>query len=128
MKTSIRNKVYEKYNGRCAYTGKLLDGTWQVDHVTSRFEYSFHNKSGVDNIDNLLPAMIIVNHYKRSKNLEQFRDYMFTFHTRLSKLPKKTGVERTKKRIEYMNEIASLFDISIDKPFNGTFYFENLRQ
>jgi hypothetical protein len=37
-----------------------------------------------------------------------------------------TKSEKTKKRIEYMNEIANLFDIATDKIFNGKFYFETL--
>ena len=35
----------------------------------------------------------------------------------LAKLPKKTKLERTKKRIIDMNRIANLFDITIDKPY-----------
>jgi len=28
-----RDKVFQKYNGLCAYTGKSLDTTWQIDHL-----------------------------------------------------------------------------------------------
>ena len=51
---------------------------------------------------------------------------MSTFHTRLAKLPKNTNSDKTLKRIEYMNTIAEAFNITIDKPFNGVFYFETL--
>lgn len=51
---------------------------------------------------------------------------MLNFHLRLAKLPKNTNVKATKKRIIYMNTIADLFDIKIDKPFSGVFYFEKL--
>lgn len=77
-------------------------------------------------IENLIPAIRIVNHYKREKDLEQFRHYMLSFHLRLATLPKRTLVESTKRRIEYMNTIADLFHISRNKPFNGKFYFETL--
>lgn len=77
-----------------------------------------------DNIENLLPAIGIINHYKRGFDIEGFRERMTGFHIRLGKLPKKTSVEKTKKRIIYMNTIAELFGITPEKPFNGKFYFE----
>ncbi len=75
-------------------------------------------------IDNLVPANKIINHYKRSLSLEDFRDYMKTFHLRLAKLPKTTSVEKIKRRIQYMNNIAESFGITTDTPFSGIFYFE----
>ena len=131
-----RKQVYDKFQGKCAYTGKDLPNDWQVDHVKSQFQHAYfysgdenYNdyKNKVHHIDNLLPALRIVNHYKRSLNLEQFRDRMKSFHVRLAKLPKNTKIEKTKRRIVYMNNIADAFGITIDKPFNGTFYFENIR-
>lgn len=171
-----RQQVYDKYNGRCAYTGKPLDDKWQVDHIEpkTRFKhitvYEAHYKKidtlqvisvddyiemlegsdregrwdihcawkyypkrtkpapEVDNITNLVPALRIVNHYKRDQNLEEFRAYMLSFHNRLKKLPKKTTVQRTIERKEYLQKIADAFDISIEKPFTGTFYFETINR
>lgn len=117
-----REKVRLKYGGKCAYTGKDLDDDWQVDHVFPRIG------GGDNNISNLAPCIAIVNHYKREKTLEQFRTYMLSFHLRLKKLPKKTIVYETEKRIKYMNKVANLFDITHDKPFSGKFYFETLNQ
>lgn len=141
MNKKLRQQVYEKYNGLCAYTGKPLGNDWQVDHITSKVLHSYrvlYNGSGideinerrkeVDNIDNLMPAIKIVNHYKRSLDLEGFRDYMLSFHKRLKKLPKKTIVYETQRRKEYMLKVAELFDITPDKPFNGKFYFEIPKQ
>lgn len=79
-----------------------------------------------DKIENLIPALKIVNHYKRQLDLEGFRRYMSGFHLRLKKLPKKAVAIKTKQRIEYMNTIADLFGITQDKPFSGNFYFETL--
>lgn len=115
----------------CAYTGKPLEEDWQIDHVISKqlVDYYFRHKNEkieVDSEDNLMPTLRIVNHYKRAYSLEGFRKYMENFHIRLSKLPKTTNVEKTKRRIEYMNKVAKAFDITIDKPFNGKFYFETL--
>jgi len=132
----LREQVRIKYGGFCAYSGLPLDDKWQVDHVLPKYLNEWLKKGfekpgyialeNVNCIDNLLPALRIVNHYKRSLDLEGFRNYMLTFHIRLAKLPKKTEVENTKKRIAYMNEVAKLFGITIEKPFNGIFYFETL--
>ena len=140
MTKKVRETVRLKYNGLCAYTGKPLGEDWQVDHVCSRHKHFYNchfnstseeeiflkNKE-VDNIENLLPAIKIINHYKRSLDLEGFRRYMLNFHNRLKKLPKKTAIDRTKKRIEYMNKVADLFDITPEKPFEGKFYFETIK-
>jgi 5-methylcytosine-specific restriction endonuclease McrA len=138
MKKSVRQQVYNKYNGLCAYTGKPLGDDWQVDHVCSKrayFEKSYICKSmaerkeflkQADDINNLLPACRIVNHYKRSKNLETFRRFMREFHKRLAKLPKKTKVAQTQRRKDYLYKVAELFDITVDKPFSGKFYFETV--
>lgn len=124
-----KQQVYDKFNGKCAYTGKPLQEDWQIDHVESQFEWDYNKKQGdVHHIDNLFPTLRIINHYKRSKNIEQFKEYMLTFHLRLAKLPKKTSLESTKKRIEYMNSIADAFDITVDKPFDGKFYFEKEKE
>lgn len=133
----IREQVYNKYNGRCAYTGHPLDSTWQVDHVTSKATHQYNvffnakdidsiktELAKVDDINNLVPCLAIINHYKRSLSLEGFRKRMLTFHQRLAKLPKTTRVPKTEKRIQYMTAIANLFAITKDKPFSGVFYFE----
>lgn len=134
----LKEQVRLKYDGLCAYTGLPLGDDWQVDHVLSKVKndwikqgYTCPNgiKSieNVDCIDNLLPALRIVNHYKRSLDLEGFRQYMLQFHIRLSKLPKKTLVHETVKRIEYMNKVATSFGITVEKPFSGIFYFETVK-
>lgn len=115
-----RDVIYNKFGGLCAYTGKPLGDDWQIDHKWPKCG------GGNDDIENLFPAIKIINHYKRSHNVESFRLSMLSFHKRLSKLPKKTKVNRTIRRIEYMNTIARLFDITIDKPFSGKFYFETI--
>ena len=139
MTKKERQKVFEKFDGRCAYTGKPLDDKWQVDHATSKVMHRFityttmidydqlqDKLKDVDNINNLLPAISIVNHYKRGYDIEGFRVRMKGLHKRLAKLPKKTIVERTAKRKKYLLEVAELFDINIDKPFSGVFYFEQI--
>lgn len=122
-----REEVYNKFNGLCAYTGKPLDEKWQVDHIRSKYNCIYHKDiDNMNTIDNYFPAISIVNHYKRAETIEVFRQYMLSFHKRLAKLPKTTSLGRTRKRIIYMNKVAELFDITIDKPFSGKFYFETL--
>lgn len=136
MNKSIRQKVYDKYNGLCAYTGKPLQSDWQVDHITPKCHWIWKQKEEtrlglgygytLNDIENLVAAERIVNHYKRSLCLEGFRKYMMDFHKRLAKLPKKTSVSRTEARIRYMNKVADMFGVTPDKPFSGKFYFEEV--
>lgn len=127
MKKSIREQVYNKFGGKCAYTGQPLDEKWQVDHMHPRCYYQWRIAEGdPDHIDNLMPVCRIINHYKRSHTLESWRTYISTLHVRLKKLPRKTTVPATIRRKEYLLEVAALFGVSTDKPFNGKFYFETL--
>lgn len=127
-KAQQRQIIKEKYNGRCAYTGKDLGTDWQIDHVHPKnLNIRLNDKiEEHDDLKNLLPACRIVNHYKRGFNLEGFRTYMFFFHKRLSTLPKTTKSEKTKTRIDYMKKVAELFEITPEKRFSGKFYFETL--
>ncbi len=56
-----RRAVYDKFGGRCAYTGTPLKDDWQVDHIVPK------EQGGTDDINNLYPAQRIVNHYKRCR-------------------------------------------------------------
>jgi hypothetical protein len=136
-----RQRIHSKFDGLCAYTGKPLGEDWQIDHVSSNCSYrgkliregvsrnERKNRMKENNSeDNLLPTLRIVNFYKSSRGLEGFRKFMMSFHIRLCKLPKKTKIEKTKRRIEFLNKIAVAFDIEIDKPFSGVFYFETLKE
>jgi len=123
-----RDKVYNKYHGKCAYTGKLLSDDWQIDHIIPKCEklQKYHIIDNHNDIRNLFPTLKIVNHYKRGFNLEEFRYYMMDFHVRLSKLPKNPKVVKSIKRKAYMLEVAEAFEITIDKPFDGIFHFERV--
>lgn len=174
MTSSLRQQVYDKFNGKCAYTGLPLEDDWQVDHMHSKRMYKtiliheahyknietseiisvdeFFKKidncdrqsrfgiiskwkhfplktkphTSVNNIENLMPSLRIVNHYKRELDLEGFRKYMLNFHIRLSKLPKRTAVFETEKRKIYMQKVADAFGITVDNKFDGIFYFEKI--
>ena len=64
-----RQKVYEKYNGHCAYCGKPITiKDMQVDHILSK------RNGGTDDIANLNPSCRMCNHYKRAADNETFRN------------------------------------------------------
>ena len=125
-----RELVKNKYNGRCAYTGTILQNDWQIDHANPLIRNWFDNNKPIftenHNENNMLPTQKLINHYKHSMDLEQFRFFMKNFHLRIAKLPKNPKTEKSQKRKKYMNKIAMLFDITEIKPFNGKFYFETL--
>ena len=65
-----RQKVYDKYNGHCAYCGKAITiKDMQVDHILPK------RNGGTDDIDNLNPSCRLCNHYKRANSIECFRDF-----------------------------------------------------
>lgn len=84
---NIRQQVYDKYGGHCAYCGKKIAyKDMQVDHVKPR------HLGGADNIENLTPSCRACNYRKGTMPVEQFRqiiknqcDYVFrTFQGRMS--------------------------------------------
>ena len=116
-----RDAVYNKFGGRCAYTGRPLGSDWQVDHIVPR------EQGGTDDMSNLLPALRIVNHYKRCLDNETFKSWLLGgLHLRLRKLPKNSRTERGMKKKAYLLRVAEAFGITEDKPFCGKFWFETL--
>jgi hypothetical protein len=146
-----RQKIHAKYNGLCAYTGKPLGDDWQIDHMMPKI-YLTPNTPEINALENLMPCLKIINHYKSSLTLEGFRKYIARLQSRIDKLPKWTinyvvpdieGItlplgkydgdmwsERRKylswKRGEYIKQVALLFGITKETPFSGKFYFETL--
>lgn len=63
-----RQRVYEKFDGRCAYCGrKITIKEMQADHVVPL------HLGGADDISNLYPACRACNHYKSTYTVEKFR-------------------------------------------------------
>lgn len=78
---SIRLKVYDKYNGHCAYCGcKLELKDMQVDHIESVYWYN-----GANNIENYNPACRMCNFYKSTMPIEDFRGQLGELTSRLEK-------------------------------------------
>ena len=129
MYISKKNREFIKnmFGGKCAYTGTDLLSDWQVDHIEPVVRNWWTNTAMLPmnhNIENMIPTQRIINHYKHSMGLEQFREFMKDFHLRISKLPKNPKVQKSIKRKAYMLEVARLFDLTPNKPFSGKFWFE----
>lgn len=104
-----RVQIHSKYKGHCAYCGKKIElKQMQIDHVTPKWRWS----ENTNHPDNLMPTCRRCNHYKREKDLEQFRNYMSTLHERIQN--------------DYINKVAIDYGIVTLKPFDGLFYFEKV--
>lgn len=70
----IRQLVYEKYNGHCAYCGcELKYEDMQVDHINSVFHAEYNQEPVDDSIENYNPACRSCNFYKSTLDIETFR-------------------------------------------------------
>lgn len=118
-----RQRIFNKYNGLCAYTGNPLGDDWQIDHMEPYFHCQMRGENP-NRDENLMPSLRIVNHYKRSYGLEEFRGYMLSFHKRLKKLPKNPHTTDSIKHKEYLLKVSEVFGITVDNPFSGKFFFE----
>ena len=85
MKKEERLRVYEMYDGHCAYCGTSIKyEDMQVDHIVpkNRGHYSrwseqdgtFVVSQGEDNIRNYMPSCRACNFRKRDMSVEQFRN------------------------------------------------------
>ena len=81
MKRELREKVYMKYSGRCAYCGEPITyKQMQVDHLVPIFRgWSYEQiekcgiERGTDDFSNLMPSCAKCNNHKSTFSIEQFR-------------------------------------------------------
>lgn len=110
MKKELREHIYNKYGGHCAYCGKNIEyKKMQVDHLKPFCHFYFDPKIS-DHIDNLMPSCRRCNHYKRAESLESFRIKMTSLHERIQKI--------------YIAKVAIDYGIIRLVPWDGIFYFE----
>lgn len=106
---AVREKVHQKYGGRCAYCGKEIDyKDMQVDHLIPLEGYS---QKGTNDFDNLMPACRRCNHYKRANSLEGWRQMLESIPHRL-------------ERDNYIYKVALDYGLIEPKPHKVYFYFE----
>ena len=105
---AVRQSVYEKYSGRCAYCGKKIAyKDMQVDHFIPKRGWA---ESGSDDVSNLMPSCRMCNHYKRANPLELFRTY-------IQEIPKKL-------RQNYIYKIGVAYGNVIENEKPIVFFFE----
>jgi len=85
-----RERIYQKFDGRCAYCGCDLPDKWHIDHIQPIFRgegettgFMFNGKwvqknrkeyAGTDTEDNLYPACPQCNIAKSNLTVEEFRE------------------------------------------------------
>ena len=121
-----REKIYAKYNGKCAYCGcDMTIKQMQVDHIIPQREFLTHVKNrfripsflthltetDVNHNDNLNPACGVCNKWKSAHDLELFRSELFE---QIKRLNSYSSNYRIAKRYGLLQETL--------KPI--TFYFE----
>jgi hypothetical protein len=127
MKKADRQRVFEKYGGKCAYCGCDLVNGWHVDEVEPvrrnwTHEYDQHRQKHVRrivgaahperfHIDNQNPSCASCNINKHSDSLEQFRANIGAYMKHLNnintqyKIAKRYGlVEETGKPVVFYFE------------------------
>lgn len=98
MKNELRQKIYNKYDGHCAYCGRKIEyKDMQVDHLIPKYhnwsdeDISMNNKNrqslidagiettakhiirGTDDYNNLMPSCRQCNYRKATLSIEEFR-------------------------------------------------------
>ncbi len=106
MTKQIREQVYQKYNGRCAYCGhEIAIKDMQVDHIIPK------RLGGSDSIENYNPSCRTCNHYKRATRLEAWREYFLgELSSRISKI--------------YIVKVAERYGMVTFNEWDKKFYFE----
>lgn len=74
MRKELREKVFDKYDGHCAYCGcELKMDDMQVDHIDSQYLTRLKGESVAETIDTLNPSCRQCNFYKGIETIEVFR-------------------------------------------------------
>lgn len=108
----IREQVYAKYDGHCAYCGReIAYQDMQVDHFIPKRGW---NECGTDDLENLMPSCRMCNHYKRAHSLETFRRY-------IAEIPGKLHQN-------YIYKVGLVYGNVTEHPKPIRFYFEEVRK
>lgn len=84
MKKELREKIYNKYNCKCAYCGKDIEyKDMQVDHLIPQRLIDKYGKDKIECFENYMPTCRRCNHYKRGNSLEAFRKAISEIPTKL---------------------------------------------
>lgn len=109
----IREELYLKYSGHCAYCGCVLSyKEMQVDHIKPfiSIKWGTATEEEINSLSNLICTCRMCNYYKRCKSLSTFKRELGKLTERLNKififrLAKKYGlIEETGKKIDFYFE------------------------
>jgi hypothetical protein len=105
MKKELRDKVWKKYDCKCAYCGEDLEyNKMQVDHIEPKY------LNGADEINNYNPSCRQCNFYKGTFDVKGFKKQLATL------------IDRVKK--PFIVRLAMKYGLISFKPFDGKFYYE----
>jgi len=105
----VREIVFSKYDGKCAYCGCDLEKGWHIDHIKSLAN------GGKNDLENFNPSCKSCNSYKSHNNLEEYR-------RQLNKM--------LNENIEYLFKSKTKMNVAINmgtveyKKWDFKFYFE----
>ena len=114
----VREAVYQKYDGHCAYCGKELEPKgWQLDHLipVQRERFKKYSEEEIECFENYVPSCRRCNHYKRAHSLEVFRKY-------IEEIPAKLY------RDSYIYKVGLDYGLVEDRSHKVKFYFEWLEE
>ena len=126
MKQEIRQKIYNKYGGHCAYCGEEIEyKKMQVDHIFPQSKkhwlssdymkkYEKISIDNIDEIDNLNPSCRSCNLWKHNLRLEGFRREL------------QRQVDRV-NRYSANYRMAKKYGLIIETGKPVSFYFEKLK-
>ena len=118
----LRQNVFEKYKGHCAYCGKEIDiKDMQVDHAIA-YAQSVYGRdwervsemifdNTINDFDNLMPSCRQCNFYKGIRDIEQFRARI------------KNELEHTCRQT-FQTRLAIQFGMIEYHEWDGKFYYE----
>lgn len=110
----VREAVYDKYQGHCAYCGKKLEyKDMQLDHMIPRQREHFkkYTEEEIECFENYMPSCRRCNHYKRAHSLETFREMIETIPQKLI-------------RDNYIYKVGLDYNLIEEHPHKIEFYFE----
>ena len=107
MKKELREKVWKKYDCKCAYCGEDLQyKKMQVDHMYAKY------LGGKDDIQNYNPSCRQCNFYKSTFTIEEFKQQLATISERIQK--------------PFIVRLAMKYGIISFKPFCGKLHYEKI--
>ena len=114
----VREAVFQKYGGRCAYCGKEIEyKDMHIDHLipVQRERFGRYTEEQIECFENYMPTDRTCNHYKRAHSLETFRRY-------IEEIPSKL------ERDNYIYRIGKKYNLIEEHPQKITFYFEQVEE